>query len=45
MVEIFIELTFIIFRFADADASGKAKVLMTPQIFGVFGVTVRNPYG
>jgi hypothetical protein len=43
MVEIFIELTFRKFRFADADASGKAKVLITPQRFDVFGVIVRNP--
>jgi hypothetical protein len=44
-VEILIELTLRIFRFADADASGKAKVLRTPQMVGVFGVIVRKPYG
>jgi hypothetical protein len=43
MVEMFIELTLMALRFATWEESGKAKVLVTPQIVDVLGVTVRKP--
>jgi hypothetical protein len=43
IVEIFIELTLIEFKLATWEESGKAKVLVTPHILEVLGVTVRNP--
>jgi hypothetical protein len=42
-LEIIMELTLMEFRFATWEESGKANVFVTPQIFEVFGVTVRNP--